>query len=254
MLNRIWLICAIATLAPLVAHAQHDLPHINPTGKPYTIVVTAASVDGQPLRHGDIVAVYDGDMLVGRASYHDELPLMLTAWEGDAERGLDGFVRGRPMTLSVYTERYGSWQLLSANLELSTGDGTFGYGSFSVLGLSASTSARPSLDLSPIQLDFGSVPIGEEGNVEITLHNRGDAPLQVFDIHSSQWHFWPDRHSVQLQPGASASVRVTFSPSEALPAAGELTFLTDDPPQPPDHRYATGPGASAQNTRNHSRA
>ncbi len=232
MLRRISLICAIFCAGVTSASGQQGLPDIEPTGIPYSIVISDAHVDGQSLNYGDEIGVFDGEQLVGRAVFNHNLPLVMTAWQGDVALGLAGFRPGNTMAFKVYTQRYGSWQLIDGEPNYSVGNGSFGHGSYTAVELSATTTAQPELDVSTSSIDFGSVRVGVEEKQTVVIRNSGSAPLSVYDIQGSSWQFWPDRHTFQLQPGGEVQINVSFVPSDAGRATGQLLIISDDPGAP----------------------
>lgn len=107
------------------------------TGKPYTIVIKDAKIDGVTLQVGDEIGVFDGDLCVGAGIFNGTFNFAFTAWERDLGQSLPGFTPGNPMTFRLYDT--------SADLETNEaeetwfiGDDTFGHGAFSVVALEAS--------------------------------------------------------------------------------------------------------------------
>ena len=114
----------------------HFIP-VPETGKPYTLVIKDAKIDGVTIDVGDEIGVFDGELCVGAGIYDGTFNFLFTAWESDPGEGLDGFTAGNDMIFKMYDT--------SADLETNEaeevyfiGDDTFGYGTFSALSLEAS--------------------------------------------------------------------------------------------------------------------
>ncbi len=90
-----------------------------------------------------------------------------------------------------------------------------------------------------IHIDRGSltipgVEVGEQLTEVIGVTNRGWLPLTISDIDTSndkEWSVSPT--SLDLLPGETAPLAVTFSPGSAQPAANSLVFSSDDPDENP---------------------
>lgn len=101
--------------------------------------------------------------------------LTITAWEKDDENGLPGFTPGNEMSFKLWTEINGIASEFSATPTYSVGDGTFGFGQFSVAALE--------FDLPLIEVDPVSVFVAlEEPNSttkSINITNNGTATLSL---------------------------------------------------------------------------
>ncbi len=110
-----------------------------------------------------------------------------------------------------------------------------------------------SLALSPGRIDFGAVSPGGAANGTVALHSVGSAGCVVarpfFDSSSDPAFSSPSLAQLQLQPGASTSIRVDLAPGPSTPAliSGALVFSSNDP-QRPTQRVALSaavPGSAA---------
>lgn len=84
----------------------------------------------------------------------------------------------------------------------------------------------------PNPIDFKDVYVNETGRVSVTLSNAGSHPLEVKDVRFTA--SVPPSVSADLMPlkttiapGASASVEISFSPTEMGELAGELEIVLD---------------------------
>lgn len=119
---------------PLTAQT-HFLP-VTPTGKPYVIAITGATLNGQPVVSGTEIGVFDGILCVGAAVFQDTFPVVVVAWEEAPDFGLLGFVPGHSMLFKMYTQNpLGEWFESEVGTIYETGNGNFGYGAYSALAL-----------------------------------------------------------------------------------------------------------------------
>ena len=85
---------------------------------------------------------------------------------------------------------------------------------------------RPRLEVTPAELDFGSVPLGGTRRLAVEVGNPGSAPLVVGDISVSP-PFALGSAPPQLAPGASARLDVRFAPTDTEPASGRLVVTAE---------------------------
>jgi len=88
----------------------------------------------------------------------------------------------------------------------------------------------PEIQLSCNQLLFGSVAIGEQSDLPLTIYNVGDADLIIYDIYTSDPCFTTDFDPADslILPGNDLTVTVTFAPEEAIPYIETLCVESND--------------------------
>ncbi|MBE0638303.1 MAG: right-handed parallel beta-helix repeat-containing protein [Bacteroidales bacterium] len=164
------------------------------TGKPYTIVIKDAKIDGVTIQVGDEIGVFDGELCVGAGIFNGTFNFAFTAWESDAGQSLPGFTPGNPMSFRLYDT--------SADLETNEaeetwfiGDDTFGHGAFSVVALEASvfniqsvavTSGQfnlVSFNLFPRYANAWTVFGGMEG-LQIVYNDEGQVVIPGYNINT----------------------------------------------------------------------
>jgi len=221
----------IPFLVGTVLFAQEHFVPVEPTGLPYLIVIDSLVVDGEwPDSYGEI-GVFDGDLCVGTVDWdnYEGQNLTITAWQGDAAHGLDGFVPGNSISYNVWSSVYGDFVERSASAEYSQGDGTFGYGSYTVASLIAESGLAPVIQLSSYDLSFGPVFIGQMYTNTLIVTNPGNALLTVASITSESPQFSSVPTSFDLEPGSTQYITVSYTPDELLPDTSVLTIESDDP-------------------------
>jgi hypothetical protein len=103
----------------------------------------------------------------------------------------------------------------------------------------------PVFGVNPASLNFGSVNIGANSVLPLTVNNTGDAVLTLTNIVSSngQYTFAPNTFPVNIAAGGNAVFNVTFTPTAAGTQAANLTF-THNAAGSPSNYSLTGVGVS----------
>jgi len=76
----------------------------------------------------------------------------------------------------------------------------------------------PAVSVSPMSLEFGTVEIGEQVGLPVTVHSIGELPLEIYDVSCNNLSFttnW-DPEDTLLVPGDSLEIMVYFSPVAAI--------------------------------------
>ncbi len=81
-------------------------------------------------------------------------------------------------------------------------------------------------EISPLNLDFGDVPVGSNLALQATVNNTDTSDLVISNITSSdvQFTFAPNTFPVTILPGGNQIFNVTFTPTAAGLTTGSLTF------------------------------
>ena len=116
----------------------HFIP-VEPTGIPYAIIVNDATLDDETLVINDEIGIFDGDLCVG-ASIVDDWPLAMTAWGGDPQNQLPGYVIGNPILYRVWSDADQMEYTATATYLNGHGNGTFSFGAYSEITLEAISS------------------------------------------------------------------------------------------------------------------
>jgi hypothetical protein len=120
-----------------------------------------------------------------------------------------------------------------------SGTANSGLASIATLGFSSFTPVTPvpAISVTPasLSLAFGPVRVGTASPpMTVTLASSGTAPLQVSGVHTSDTHYVvsPSGNLSPINPGASTTLHVIFTPSAAQSYPGTLIFTTNDPHHP----------------------
>jgi len=169
--------------------------------------------------------------------------ISVTAWEGNTDPYIQGFTAGNPITAKVRSQVYGTWLTLDAATAAVVGDGNFGTDSYAVISLDASTTDFPVIAVSPASIDFGALMLGNNSSQYVSVTNTGTAPLDVSLVTTSDSQFSISGFSSNvLTSGASTTITVTYTPTEAMSANAQLTIFSDDPSSPIETLQLIGQG------------
>ncbi len=106
----------------------------------------------------------------------------------------------------------------------------------------------PSVSVSPLNLSFGQVRVGQAEIRTFVMQNTGTGPLTITDLtftgpDAARFSRQPGIVPVTLQPNAPGRVvGVTFTPNAVGAANAQLTVLTDDPQNPTVQLSLAGEG------------
>lgn len=95
-------------------------------------------------------------------------------------------------------------------------------------------------------IDFGPVAPGDARTMSIAVRNQGTAPLTVLDTWTSGGHaaepsmFEVTPNWLRLDPGATGTLSIRYTPTSTAKATSVLTLLSDDPLQPRRTAFLVG--------------
>jgi len=206
---------------------------VNPTGYPYHIVVSELSVDGNSFQIDDEIAVFQEDLCVGSFFVNNQIEqASIVVWKENTNSGLPGYTNGTPFTCKIKTTSYGIPVILDLGLTLIQGDGTFGYGEFSVVALDANSGLEPVLNTSEPMVMFPPTQIGQEYVKILSLFNIGQTNLILSDLTVSDDIFLVSIQENIILPGDQKEIEILFNPTDAIPYSETLNIHSNDPLNP----------------------
>ncbi|MBZ0264334.1 T9SS type A sorting domain-containing protein [bacterium] len=143
---------------------------VTSTGLPYAVLV---SLSDNLRAQASLIELYDGSTLVGNGVVLEDRDVSpVIAWQGDAERGLEGFVPGHVIDVMVLRE---DGSILAAN-EV-TPSAKFGEGAFATMNLESMELPQSFV----VEAGYPN-PFNPTVTVPFTLPNAGDVQFQVFNV------------------------------------------------------------------------
>ncbi|HUU28518.1 MAG TPA: choice-of-anchor D domain-containing protein [archaeon] len=98
-------------------------------------------------------------------------------------------------------------------------------------------SPNPVFEFSPSTLDFGSLVVGDQSSLIVTIRNNGEGPLVISKVETDAPVFSIQISPFVLEAGASRNNEVSFKPIKTGIVRGTLIFHSNDP-QMPESRIA----------------
>ena len=158
---------------------------VSPTGIPYNIIISNVTVDNNNLTINSQIAVFDDSLCVGVSNYSGQANTQLVAWQGDASQQLEGFIVGNQMSFKILTFINNDTLILNASANFIQGNGNFGFGTYSVVELSAVSGIISIQDLIIPQKSYFSVypnPFTENLNFEFEIEKNTAYNISIYDI------------------------------------------------------------------------
>jgi len=161
---------------------EHYLP-VDPTSKPYAIIITDAVLNDSTLEVGDEIGVFTSSHCVGTARVDGNWPLEMLAW-GETG-GRPGFTDGDQMQFRIW-DRQNDTEYF-ADISFDVGDGTLGETIFSRVHLAAAgevrieethTNVPSSFNLSPAYPN----PFNAGTVMDMTLPEASHVTIGVYNL------------------------------------------------------------------------
>ncbi len=135
------------------------------------------------------------------------------------------------MTFKIWMEIYDNWVEINASTNFETGDGTFGYGQYSVVSLSGTSNLEPDINVDIGNIYVGQVVVGQTVLNNFQVFNTGNAPLHIV-LSDDSPAFSTDIDNAVVPAFDSVTIAVTFDPPSAGGFTGELSIESNDPDEP----------------------
>ena len=232
-----------------VGYDSYFLP-VPPTGLPYSVIVQNVNIDGHGLSEGDEIGLFqynqttDDDFCVGSFVYDDNsaTSIQAVAWEEETEQGLQGFTPGSPIIIKCWATTFDSTIEMMPTVEWSVGNGSYGFGEFSVVALSAESGIAPEISLNTYLIEYPPMQVGQSYSESVFITNTGETNLTVNNISTDNDAFNFSNNYVVVEPEQSAEIYVVFTPQSATPHEGHLLIQSNDPTSPEEVITLLGQG------------
>ena len=226
-------ICLVSCLFSTGALQAQFIP-VESTGLPYHIIVSQVFIDSAAAPAGTQIGIFDSILCVGAdtVEYAGQENIDIVTWEGSANPYLPGFAAGDTISAQLFANIYGTELTMAADLSIQTGNGTFGYGSYTVAALYSTSGLAPDITAITEGVTLGPVQIGSSDTAQVTFANQGNVPLSIYSVAADTDLFAVSDYSGELAEGDTMALNVIFSPADTGQTAGHITIASNDPDQP----------------------
>ncbi len=228
------------------AQVDHFQP-VEPTGRPFSIIVQSALVNDSPLMVGDEIGIFDADLCVGADLIEagdlpiaENHPLAIISWQGDPGNQQPGFTPGNIIMYRIWSDA-GGFEVEAEGEVVANpfgADGTFGTGPFCPVRLTATT-ASGDIEGTVISC-ITNEPIE---NVTVVLNDEIENPVLTNALgqfgfygvalgpnvlHFTHPNFYPGERTVVVNSGQVVNVNMVMTYPDAdvtTPQGNELTVL-----------------------------
>jgi len=207
---------------------------VESTGLPYHVIVSQVFIDSAAAPAGTQIGIFDSILCVGAdtVEYAGQENIDIVTWEGSANPYLPGFAAGDTISAQLFANIYGTELTMAADLSIQTGNGTFGYGSYTVAALYSTSGLAPDITAITEGVTLGPVQIGSSDTAQVTFANQGNVPLSVYSVAADTGLFAVAEYSGELAEGDTMALNVIFSPADTGQITGHITIASNDPDQP----------------------
>ncbi|NJM14145.1 MAG: choice-of-anchor D domain-containing protein [Bacteroidales bacterium] len=155
----------------------------------------------------------NGAHINGEPAHVFESKIQIVAWQEDVAQSYNGFTPGNPISFRIWSDINGFQSEFVATPTFTVGDGTFGYGQFSVVNLNFGV---PIINCTALHLVSG-LDEPDSVNVELKVINFGLGPLEytVRELADSAWIAF-DITGDTLAAGDTSIVTVTINSTGLL--------------------------------------
>ncbi len=110
--------------------------------------------------------------------------------------------------------------------------------------------AGPAISITPANLDFGTIAVGQTKDLILQVSNTGGTALTVSSISGSNGRFTLQSGGLPgvIQPGVTVALTIRFTPTSAGAQSGTLTFSSNDSAKPTLSVSVSGTGAAGNPT------
>ena len=92
--------------------------------------------------------------------------------------------------------------------------------------------AAPDVNTDPLEISFGTVPVGSAQQLSVQIENLGQEPLSITDISAVGNGFSVASISFTLNPFESREVQIAYQPTATGRTAGFVNIRSNDPDEP----------------------
>jgi hypothetical protein len=135
------------------------------------------------------------------------------AWKGDAALSLPGFTFGNNMIFKVRADWQSEIQIFNPQVIYSQGDGTFGFGTFSIIDLDIETQITTVENISfenKVELHCYPNPFSNQLIVEFNTTEVSEITVSIIDIQGKEFFKVNNHGAKNLNDEGSGKIKVTY--------------------------------------------
>jgi len=115
-----------------MVQAQTPFTPVPSTGLPYTIIISDVFLNNGSCPANTQIGAFTDTLCVGAEYYQGGQNIQIITWEGDPSQSLEGFSSGDSIVFKARVPFNGDFYLVNAIANITVGDGTFGFGTYTV--------------------------------------------------------------------------------------------------------------------------
>ncbi|MBL7192099.1 T9SS type A sorting domain-containing protein, partial [bacterium] len=136
---------------------------------------------------------------------------------------------GLPASGELYIEDYFTGSVIVPDMRTATNFSLTGTENkyFNIINIPGAPPVFPEIELSAEELDFGSVAVGNDADLPLTIYSVGDTTLQIISVISNDPAFTVDFTPIGIEPGDSLVLIVSFSPPDTAVYESILSIINN---------------------------
>ncbi len=206
----------ITGLLIIAARAQVHFTPVDTTGKPYLIIIEPDTDANYKFQMGDEIGLFADTLCVGADIYNGTGNSPITAWEGVPAYSLAGFTKGDSIIIKLWADQGEGLNEYVCNVTYSEGDGTFGYGTYTVCTVDLDVMDTTSVSITdnnlPISVSLGKNypnPFNPITTIPYQLSEATHVRMGIYNVSGEEIVVLKN----ELNPSAAGFYKVTFDAS-----------------------------------------
>lgn len=179
----------ISLLMQAAAFADTHFIPVDPTGLPYHIIVSSVMIDNNCAPDSTEIGIFCDSLCVGASVYTGNCNTTdVVVWEEVPLGDLPGFSEGDAITYRVWIPANDQGMEYIPEVSYQSGDGTFGYGSFTTVTLSVADPTIFADDVSVVtpgdfilEANYPN-PFNTKTNIRYVLLNDSHVRIMIYDL------------------------------------------------------------------------
>jgi len=206
----------ITGLLIIAAQSQTHFEPVDTTGKPYLVIIEPDTDANYKLQMGDEIGLFADTLCVGANIYNGIGNFPITAWEGDPGYNLAGFCKGDSIIIKLWADLEEGLNEYICAVAYSEGDGTFGYGTYTVCTVDLDVTDTNSVNITgnhlPVSVSLGKNypnPFNPVTTIPYQISEATRVSLGIYNVSGEKIVVLKN----EFNPSAAGFYKVTFDAS-----------------------------------------